>query len=243
MAKRLLDRQVALAEYMTSAAAIFRDQSETSMVPALQGIDCGLLQVEARFSYAKRMEKVTAVLPKTFELMGARQAQIVREFIASCPPTSISRLANARQFHDFLASRESCDPPYLCDVAACEIAYAEVDAADHDDGLLHAERQPSTAQRGVRRCPAVVLLQCAYDVRSIFEVGAGTAAPAKRKTELVVAQPPAEGHPRVFEVPSAVFALLRALDDWTDPLAVEVSPELTRLLDDLAQHGLIEVRG
>ena len=69
MTNRLLDRQLSLVEYLTSRTAIFGDDERSSSPVAPAGLDLGLLVVEARFGYAKRMEKITAVLPKTFELL------------------------------------------------------------------------------------------------------------------------------------------------------------------------------
>src|SRR5262245_24087786 len=54
MAKRLLDRQISLLDYLTSGAAIFGDKRRAALDPALQGLDVGLLRLEARFSYEKR---------------------------------------------------------------------------------------------------------------------------------------------------------------------------------------------
>jgi len=72
MAKPLLERQVSLIEHLTSGVAIFGGEDDSA--PDHEGIDGKLLRVEAQFSYAKRMEKVTAVLPKTFELLGSSKA-------------------------------------------------------------------------------------------------------------------------------------------------------------------------
>jgi hypothetical protein len=88
MAERLLDRQISLLDYLTSGAAIFGDKRRAALV--------GLLRLEARFSYEKRMEKIVAVFPNTFELLGADQAAIVREFVRTCPPMDIGHLINAR---------------------------------------------------------------------------------------------------------------------------------------------------
>src|SRR5882724_9124668 len=129
MARRLFDRQVSLLDYLTSGTAIFGDKSDTSLDRFLEGFDRDMLRLEACFSYRKRMEKILAAFPKTFELLGSRQDSIVREFVETCPPVDISRLVNARQFHDFLFAgwqRERPQPPYLRDVAACELACAEV---------------------------------------------------------------------------------------------------------------------
>jgi hypothetical protein len=121
MSSRLLDRQVNLLEYLTSSGAVFGDNADASCNPALQGIDRGLLRLEACFSHEKRMEKIIAVFSRTFQLLGADHAVIVREFVDVCPPVDISRLENARQFYNFLCTRwrhEPPQPPYLGDVAA-----------------------------------------------------------------------------------------------------------------------------
>lgn len=244
MAKPLLERQVSLIEHMTSGAAIFGDDRDLSLAPALQGIDRMLLRVEAQFSYAKRMEKITAVLPKTFELLGSGEGAFVRAFVEECPPATISRLENARQFHRFLGScwrHEAPDPPHIRDVAACEIACAEVDA-DPDDRESDRIASVDRAHRGgIRRCRNVVRLRCAYDVRPIFETGSEKGVPVKRETPLVVAMPPGADGPRVFEVIPAIFDLLAALDDWTDPSGLNADPAFTKLLADLTAHGLVEV--
>jgi len=242
MAKPLLERQVSIIEHLTSAAAIFGGGGGSAA--DLEGIDRALLRVEARFSYAKRMEKITAALPKTFELLGNGDAH-VRAFVESCPPTTLSRLENACQFHRFLVScwkHAAPDPPYIGDVAALEIACAKVDA-DPERHLRDRTAAADRARRGdIRRCPNVILLLCSYDVRPIFQIGSEKAAPVKRDTPLVVAMPPGADGPQVFEVIPAIFELLAALDDWIDPQGLDVEPGFAKLLADLTERGLIEVR-
>ena len=237
MAKPLLERQVSLIEHMTSAAAIFGGAGGSA--PGLEGIDPALLRVEARFSYAKRMEKITPVLPRTFGLLGSSRDAHVRAFVESCPPTTLSRLENACRFYQFLVScwkHEAPNPPYIGDVAALEIACAKVDA---DPG----RPSPDRAHSGdIRRCPSIILLRCTYDVRPIFELGSEKAVPVKRDAPLVVALPPGADGPQVFEVAPALFDLLAALDDWTDPQGLDVAPDFAKLIADLAARGLIEVR-
>jgi len=189
------------------------------------------------------MEKIRAVLPRTFELLGSSEAAVVRAFVEACPPTSLSRLENARQFRGFLASRwrrEAPDPPYICDVAACEMACAEVDADPQgwkSDHITSAERRS-----GIRRSQNILLLRCAYDVRPIFETGPRIAAPVERDTPLVVASPPDADGPQVFEVVPAIFDLLSGLDDWSDPRELGADRELGPLLADLTASGFIEAR-
>jgi hypothetical protein len=241
MAKPLLERQVSLIEHLTSPAAIFGGGGDRTA--DLKGIDHALLRVEARFSYAKRMEKITAVLPKTFELLGSGDAY-VRAFVDSCPPTTLSRLENACQFHRFLVScwkREAPDPPYICDVAAFEIACAKVDADPEHHSSDRATGTDRAHSNDIRRCPNVILLNCTYDVRPIFESASGKAVPVKRNTPLAVAMPPGAEGPQVFEVIPAIFDLLGALDDWTDPQGLGADPDFAKLLANLTERGLVEV--
>jgi hypothetical protein len=242
MAKPLLERQVSLIEHLTSGAAIFGGAG--GVAPGLEGIDPALLRVEARFSYAKRMEKITAVLPRTFELLGSSADAHVRAFVESCPPTTLSRLENACQFHRYLVScwkHEAPDLPYIGDVAALEIACAKVDAdpeCHSSDPMIGADR----VHRGdIRRSPQVNSLRCAYDIRPIFEAGSEQLVPVKRDTRLVVALPAGADGPQVFEVVPALFDLLAALDDWTDPQGLDVAPDFAKLVADLVARGLIEV--
>lgn len=283
MAKPLLERQVSLIAHLTSPTAIFGGGRDR---PAdLEGIDHALLRVEAKFSYAKRMEKITAVLPRTFELLGSSRDAHVRAFVESCPPTTLSRLENACQFHQYLASgwrRVAPDPPYLGDVTAFEIGWAKVDADPEHGSSNRTARADGARRGGFRRCAHVVLLRCAYDIRPIFEaplptlppgsadvspaldratgtgvavigsaggtpalrerrVGEG-AVPVKRDTRLVVALPPGADRPQVFEVIPAIFDLLSALDDWTDPQGLDADHDFAGLLADLTARGFIEVR-
>jgi len=46
----------------------------------------------------------------------------------------------------------------------------------------------------------------------------------------------------VFEVIPAVFDLLAALSDWTDPGGLDAGPDFAKFLADMAARGLIEVR-
>src|SRR5262249_1642046 len=154
-------------------------------------------------------------------------------------------------FHRYLAScwsRQAPDPPYIGDVAAFEIAWAKVDADPERYSSDHAIRADRACHGGVRRCPHVILIRCAYDIQPIFEaprppllgtagvsparerstiVAGGTPAvpgrggegamPVKRDVPLVVSLPPGADGPQVFEVAPAIFDLLAALNDWTEP--------------------------
>jgi hypothetical protein len=243
MPKPLLDRQVSLIAFLTSRGAIFGDRSAVLPID-LAGIDRQSLILEARFSHEKRMDKIFAVFPKTFELMGDDRASIVRDFAEACPPYDISWIENARQFYRFLCERwqrKPPNPPYLRDVAACETVFAEartdVDNRELDEGARRREPRP-----GVRRRPGVALLRCAYDIQSIFAPDIEH-RPAERDTYLVIATPAGAHQPQVYEVPSVVFELLSILDDWTDPATLGLAPASDALIHDLQVHGLLEVCG
>jgi hypothetical protein len=244
MANRLLDRQVSLLAYLTSGGAIFGDGGDPSLDRSLHGMDRGMLRLEARFSYRKRMEKIVAAFPKTFELLGNDQDRIVREFVETFPPVDISRLVNARQFHEFLSAhwqRERPEPPYLRDVAACELACAQVRIDVEERGLAPTSGKNNARRHRIRRCPGVVLLRCGHDIRPIFEDGTEECTPDERDTPIVVAMPPGAKQPRVFELLPVIFDLLAALGDWTDPAELGATTELKEVIHELAEHGLLEV--
>jgi hypothetical protein len=238
MAKRLLDRQARLLEYLTSGDAIFRDERAAPLDASLQGIDRALLHIEARFSYEKRMEKIAAVFPKTFDLLGTDRDEIVREFVEACPPIGISRIENACQFLDFLTARwqrEPAAPPYLPDVAACELTCSQV-RLDAGDGSVEADPTP-TSLPSIRRNSCVGLIRAGFDLRPIFEDGRGGADPIKRKTLLAITVH--AGEPQIFELTPEVFDLLAALDQW---VAVDELANADGLITDLAKSGFLEVR-
>jgi hypothetical protein len=240
MANRLFDRQLELLDYLTSSAAIFGDR-DAPLGGALRDIDRGLLQLEARLSHGKRMDKIRGLFPRTFVIIGRDEAALMREFVEAYPPTDIGRLVNGRQFREFVVTRwqdRARRPRHLPDVAAIELAFAEVYAlvADHrPDESLH--RAPSGA---IRRRRDIVLFRCAYDVRSIFADG-GTAEPIERDTPLAVTMADGADQPLVVEVQPEAFDLLAALDDWLHPAAFRDIGDMSELVDALVAPGLLEV--
>jgi hypothetical protein len=240
MPKRLLDRQTNLLEYLTSGAAIFGDGTDASLDRAVLGIDAGRLRLEARASHAKRMEKIEWALPRTLDLLGTSRSAIVHDFAEACPPVSIGRLDNARQFHNFLSQcwlREPPKPPYLPDVAACEFAYASI----HGRERQAFERNKPTLG-GVRRDPSVILVRCTYDVRSVLEGRAEKMPVVKGDTLLAVSMPPAAEHPSISVLSPELFDLLEMLDDFADMTTLSDLPDVNELIADLGRRGLLEVR-
>jgi hypothetical protein len=173
--------------------------------------------------------------------MGSHRDQIIRDFVESCPPVSISRLENARQFHDFLSTRwtfQEPEPPCLLDVAACEIAYASV----RGSSTPRFEAVRDMAGRGIRRRPNVVMVRCRHDVRAILEGDGGAADAPERDTPLAISMPPGADHPIVSELSPELFELMEMLGDFFDFDELSDLPRVSGLLADLANRGLIEVR-
>jgi hypothetical protein len=195
-------------------------------------------------SHEKRMQKIEWVLTTTLDLLGNNRAPIISDFVEACPPMSISWLDNACQFHDFLTARwlrEAPEPPYLPDIASYELAYATVRAGSNAEAAT--AKGASEPQPGAfRRHPGVVLLRCAYDILPILEGRAGQAVPMRRDTWLAIAMQPGTDEPEVSELSSDLFAFLEMLDQFADPAILRDTPELNKLIADLAGRGLVEVR-
>jgi hypothetical protein len=240
MPPRLLDRQIRLLDHLTSGAAIFGDRPGAPVSPALRGVDLRLLRVEAHVSHEKRMEKIVAVLPRTLALLGGRRDAVVRDFVDACPPADISRLVNARQFRDFLLGRRAdraLTPRYAADVAACEVAIAEARSFVPEK----TRARVGLRRDSIRRRPGTVLLRSDYDIRAMFERGdAAAAQPRRGATLLAVAVPPRGREPRVFALAPDVFALLGALDAWTDRAAFGNSAHARAMIASLRDARLIE---
>jgi hypothetical protein len=236
MGNRLLDRQASLLAYLTSSAAIFGEDREAPLDRSLHGIDPALLRLEARFSYEKRLDKIASVFPRTLKIMGSRAEGALRAFVQACPPAEMSRLANGRQFYDFVSARWRDDPPYLPDVMACELA--RMVAVHGSESTEPGEDEPRW-RRAIRRRPGVVLLRCSHDIQSIFDQAVENPSPPKRDTRLAVVIPPGASQSRIVEVAPAVFDLLATLDDWADASAIDGRAD--ELIGDLTDHALIEV--
>lgn len=240
MPASLLQRQISLLEYLTSASTIFGEGTDTSAAPHLQEFDQALLRLEACFSHEKRMEKIIATFPRTFSLLGGDQATVVRDFVGACPSADVRRIENARQFYDFVCARWVAtppQPPYLRDVASCELAIARLRVQGR------ARLSPPVATGCAirfRRNRDAVFLPCAYDIRPTLEGGASE-APQRRDVMLAILVPPGTEQPAIFEVPAPVYALLVELDTWTDRATLGPMEGLDELISDLADHGLLEV--
>jgi len=241
MSNRLIDRQLSLLEYLTSGAAIFGSPC-VNADHTCSGIESGLLDREARFSFDKRMGKVRAVLPLTVALIENNGIAVLQEFVEACPPKDIGQFANALQFSDFLrahARRAPLAPPYVVDVAACELALARV-RSRIDEPRPMAE---SCGRHGaIRRHPDAVFVSCTYDVRSVFEVTGEPSPPEERNTFVAVSIPQGAEAPQLFEMNAVLFDLLSSCHMWADLSVFGATGEREDLVHDLVNSGLVEVR-
>lgn len=244
MTKRLLDRQSSLMHYLTSGSAIFGAADRRINDPELQGFDPHLLRIEARFSFAKRMQKIAAVFPRTFDLLRSHQEMLIRDFVDTYPPFALGQLENARQFYDFLSAywgQQPPLPPHLPDVAVCELAFATARFMAKD-GSDDEERFANFPASSVRRSRAVVLLRTAHDVRPLFEGVSDPGSPVERDVPLAIVAQPSAGQPKILELAPAVFDLLGALDDWIDQAMLDQFADARKLITELANAGLLELR-
>jgi len=229
MSDALLERQASLLEHLTSGGAIF---GEGDLLSEAIGFARGLLHLEAKYSHEKRMEKIEAVLPKTLTLLGPARQATVRAFAESRPPDSISRLDNARQFHEFLLARhqeQAPEPAWLADVAAFEIAWAQLQRWNSAPATMAAN------PGALRRHPAVILLRSAYDIGPVLQEQAAQAGP--HASFFAIARPAGETAPALYVLSRELFELLELLDDFIDELAELPDAVIARL----AASGLIEV--
>lgn len=240
--RRLYDRQTALIQHLTAARTIFGE--DQPLDPRLDGIDSGRLRLEAWSSFAKRVGKIEAALPRTLALLGERRDAMLCGFAAAFPPTGIGRHENARLFHEFLCEtwrQTPPEPPYLADVARLELALAGVRGFCRET-TTDREDDPAPAGGGlaVRRPPGMALVRCDHDVRALFDDEAEP--PPARPVHLAVRRRQYDREPGVFEIPDWLFAELEGLERWTPwtDVAMAVRPDAAVLLADLIDRALLE---
>jgi hypothetical protein len=180
----------------------------------------------------------------TFDLLRPHQETLIRKFVDASPPFAFGRLENARQFYDFLFARwgqQPPVPPHLPDVAVCELAFATARFMAMD-GLGDEEKFATRAAPSVRRSRAVVLLRTAHDVRPLFEGVSEPGSPVAREVPLAIVAQQSGDQSKIFELAPAVFDLLSALDDWVDQATFDQLEDARKLITELANAGLLEMR-
>ena len=209
MAKRLLDRQASLLEYLTSGAAIFGDSDgRDRSLGACKGSTAGCSVSRRASRIEKRMEKIAAVFPRTFELLGTSARTLIAG-IRRCLPAGrtsaawqraavprFSVRALAAQAPQARLSAATSRPASL---RARRSVPASIDARRFDAaaGWRRAAPRPPPPRRGP---PALQLMTSG----SIFEDGAAGGAPEPSATRRSRSHMPAGAdQPRVFEIAAA----------------------------------------
>ena len=236
MRERLIERQRKLLAYLTSSEAIFDGLPPRD--PTLAGFDWARLRLEASFSFGKRIDKIRALLPVTFALLGESRDLILRGFTTSYPPRNLARIDNAVEFCDFLRVRnDSLVPelPWLSDVAACELAFARVRMGIDGRDAIEAPAGTPRLKRNV------VLLRCRYNVAAFFEEGPSASAPERRETLLAVRASAPALKPRVFALTADAYEFLKALADGRPHSPDFGASEFAVLRGELAACGLVEI--
>jgi len=215
---RLIDRQRALIDHLV-APAEFRGREDGAGLSAdLLALDPACLRIVGEQALAKRMSKVRAVFPHTCTALGANLASLATAFADACPPDSIERWDNARQFRDFLVgswTRVAPDPAYLTDLLAFEEALWLGRRRLNQRLVTTSHSGAGTAQLLIR-ADGIVSLALDYDIRGLAARGSDQPV-VKRPTYLVVRQARIGVPVKVFEIPLAAFDLLGRLDQASGP--------------------------
>ena len=164
----------------------------------------------------------------------------MRAFVEACPPFDISRIENARQFYGFLTARwerRPPAPPYLPDVAACELACAQA-RIEADSGSEVEIDSCAGSLPAIRRKPGVILLRTASISGQFSKSGRRSVDPTERDVRLAIAFScgrAADLRTHAGDIRSACRARRMAsrLASWRSAEG---------LIAELAEAGVLEVR-
>ena len=248
----LLERQRRLAEFLSNPGQYKDAAAADRLARELAIPDASRLSAAGNMVANKRFGKIQSVMPKTMEILGANARNVFDGFARHCPPASISRAANARQFLEYLEQAEEIQAPdYICDVARFEYSNwsttVNFDAA-LGGGTPFADSLPGTAL--VRLAPQVTLLVLDHDVRCLFAAdgdvgGEGIGPqPERRPVHLAIAGREEGSPPRIFELDAGLHDAARRMvtwktaASWCAAIAAIDMPDM----EALNSIGLIEVK-
>ncbi len=202
------------------------------------------MRLLGKMSLGKRIEKIRSALPRSFEYLAHDPRISIGEFVSQFPPVSATRGDNAVQFIDYLHGvwcEEPAEPEFLPDLVALELAMAIATSSEAEDPGTDRSRFPVGCLRLV---PGTQLVRCRFDIRALFDGSAERTAPIKRAMRLAVLMPADAQQPRVFEVKSDAYAMLKRIRiaEANNSTLKTVSGLSSRLLDDLVQQGILEIQ-
>ena len=205
------------------------------------------MRILGRLILAKRMSKIEALLPATCRCASMHVPTLMRAFAVACPPTSLSRQDNARQFHDFVLAYEGVPeaPNYLADLVRLEYLTASATLAARDRPLaspaahLAPRLDPAWTAFEVRVPPDLHLFETEFDLRSALNDSPPGAL--ERGRPRLIAVVCAATDARVFHLEEEIAGLLLDLEEWT-PVRAEDPESVRSGIESLAARGLVEVR-
>lgn len=206
-------------------------------------MDGGRLRTLGRLILAKRLGKIAAVLPATCRCVNRHAPALMQAFATACPPSSLGRQDNARQFHDFILGHRG-DPPapgYLADLVRVEYAAAAATfaARDQPPAPPPAPLDPAWTAFEVRAPPDLRLLETEFDLqRAMVDSPPAELERGRRRQVAVV---PGAGGARVFWLEAETAKLLLDLREWIRMKAPD-QEDARWTVESLAARGLVELR-
>jgi hypothetical protein len=211
------------------------------------GIKPEMVELLASLALGKRLEKVTKVLRKTCSYLKSDLRESAIAFASQHPPLRPDSFFNACQFYSFLRHRWlACppDPPFLPDLAYCELAVIAVERRARAGAMPRLPSAKIDERLKVRRHPALHFRRCQYDIRRLLD---GTEDHEKaiqnQSICLVLSQPLGETVPKIFHADETLFALLRGWNLWSVHPASELMQRRSvfEFWQKLESLGFIEV--
>jgi hypothetical protein len=209
----------------------------------------------ARLAHSKRMEKIERVLPVVRQILGTDNWLVLSlGFARSEPPQAGSTISAAEQYCRFLhyVRHPIVDSkPYIVDLAACELAIAQVSQKAHDDhgGMQRRPHDVDDVNVGsvfVCRHPSVALLRLRYNVVPLLAAtGAEAGWPplfetAPSHTYLAIVGTAGSTGAELIKLDEEIFEFLSMLDSWYHIDLAPGSP-MVPLLHMLSSQHLVVV--
>jgi hypothetical protein len=250
--QELLELQSALITCLTDPTALREFQAGAAAWKRLSFFDTGLMELMSSFYRAKRLDKITKVLPRTVAYLAPQMGELIFEFMRRHPPLSADSYTNGCQFYAFLRRRWRSllpHPPFLPDLAYCELAKIGLERQVMLGGpaVLTSASLAKEREIIIRRRTGIRLHQCQHDIRPLFDPGGlGGATILHQPVCLVFSQALASPSGKIFRVDRELFVLLKGLKDWTKvSLAASNfhhSEHTIALLRRLEELGFLEAR-
>ncbi len=243
-----------LVDYLADPTAFGRLEAGTRGWTALSGLDPRRLELVGLMTHSKRFEKVERTLPRTIKFLRPGIENLALEWATRHRPLSASSFVNACQFYLFLQRRwrrRPPLPPFLPDLAYCELAMA---AVGH---RLTAVGRPALGTRSVgsaagcliRRRAAVHWRRCEYNLAPVFAAnipdGLDVEDVCTEHTCVLVSRPLDGSAVRMFQVDEVLFELVVGLQGWSNISFGHDVADDERTIDlfgHLERVGILEVK-